>query len=45
MTLPRLVQHAADKTRFQTIENYVEFAQAFLDYTSDNLQAVIVSSN
>ena len=45
MTLARLVQHAADKTRFQSIENYVEFARAFLDYTAGNLQAVIVSSN
>ena len=45
MTLARLVQHAADKTCFQTLDNYVEFARMFLDYTAENLQAVIVSSN
>ena len=45
MTLQRLVERAADKQRFQTIEDYIEFARAFLDYVSENLQAVIVSRN
>ena len=45
MTLQRLIEHAADKQRFQTIEDYIEFARAFLDYAGGNLQAVIVSCN
>ncbi len=45
MTLQRLVEHAADKQRFQKIEDYIEFARAFLDYAGGNLQAVIVSCN
>ena len=40
-----LALRAADKQRFQTIEDYIEFARAFLDYVSGNLQAVIVSRN
>ena len=45
MTLQRLVEHASDKQRFQSIADYIEFARAFLDYVSGNLQAVIVSRN
>ena len=45
MTLARLVDRAADKQRFKTIEEYVEFARAFLDYSAEHLQAVIVSCN
>ena len=45
MTLQRLVERAADKTRFQRLEDYIEFARAFLDYTAGHLQAVIVSRN
>lgn len=45
MTLARLVERAADKQRFQSIEDYVEFARMFLDYSAENLQAVIVSCN
>jgi len=45
MNLKRLVEWAANKTQFQSIEDYVEFARSFLDYTHTNLQAVIVSRN
>jgi hypothetical protein len=45
MNLKRLVKRAADKTRFQRLEDYIEFARAFLEYTGDHLQAVIVSRN
>ena len=45
MNLKRLVERAADKTRFQRLEDYIEFARAFLDYTAGSLQAVIVSRN
>ena len=45
MNLQRLVERATDKTRFQRLEDYIEFARAFLDYTANHLQAVIVSRN
>lgn len=45
MTLQRLVEHATDKSRFLRIEDYIAFARAFLDYTADHRQAVIVSRN
>lgn len=45
MTLKRLLGQASDKERFASIEDYVDFARAFLDYTSDSLQATIVSQN
>ena len=45
MKLQHLVARAADKGRFRTLEDYVEFAQAFLDYAAGHLQAVIVSRN
>ena len=37
MTLQRLVERAADKQRFQTIEDYIEFARVFLNYVGGNL--------
>ena len=45
MTLKRLLAQASDKERFASIEDYVDFARAFLEYTAGNLQATIVSQN
>ena len=45
MRLVSLVEQATDKTRFGSIEDYVEFARSFLGYTAEHLQAVIVSRN
>lgn len=45
MSLSGLVEHASDKTKFETIESYVAFATAFLEYVPPTLQAVIVSRN
>jgi hypothetical protein len=45
MTLKQLIKRATDKERFQTLEDYVDFAHAFLDYARGSLQAVIVSRN
>lgn len=45
MSLSDLVNHAIDKERFQTIENYVEFCVSYLDYVETKLQARIVSQN
>lgn len=45
MTLRELVSRAADKTRFQRLEDYIDFARTFIDYASTGVQAVIVSRN
>lgn len=45
MTLKQLVRKASDKERFGRIEDYVEFARAFLDFSTEQLQATIVSQN
>ncbi|NJM55209.1 MAG: hypothetical protein HC841_04220 [Verrucomicrobiae bacterium] len=45
MTLGHLVARAADKERFNTLQSYLDFADAFLDHTAGHLQARIVSRN
>lgn len=36
---------ALDKGNFKTLQGYVDFAQHYLDYVAEHLQAVIVSQN
>lgn len=45
MTLKQLVARAADKERFQRLGDYLDFATAFLEFSTAQLQAVIVSRN
>jgi hypothetical protein len=45
MSLKKLVARATNKERFTKIEDFVEFALAFLDFAASGLQAVIVSRN
>ncbi len=45
MTLKQLTAIATDKSKFKTLNNYCEFAEKYLEYVSDKLQAVIVSQN
>lgn len=45
MTFKQLMIRATDKKQFVTLENFVEFATALLDFTVSGLQAVIVSKN
>jgi hypothetical protein len=45
MTLKKLVARATDKQRFETLEDFVEFATSFLEFAASGLQAVIVSRN
>ncbi len=45
MTLPQLVEWARDKTRFQHINDYANFSEAYLSFIHGGLQAVIVSKN
>lgn len=45
MTLRDLVDHAVNKTRFQSVEDYIDFCTRFLDFTSTGVQAVILSQN
>ncbi|MBL9180307.1 MAG: hypothetical protein JNM65_19750 [Verrucomicrobiaceae bacterium] len=45
MTLKSLVAHVTDKERFTKLEDFVDFATAFLEFSATGLQAVIVSRN
>ena len=45
MSLAELVNHATDKKRFQSIENYIDFCAHYLEYIDTGLQARIVSQN
>ncbi len=45
MNLSNLVTHAADKTNFQSLSDYINFSRTYLDFASTGLQAVIVSQN
>ncbi len=45
MNLKNLVNHATDKQRFQTIQDYINFCQAYLQFIETGLQARIVSQN
>lgn len=45
MSLADLVNHAVDKERFHTVENYIEFCARYLDFVDTGLQARIVSQN
>ena len=45
MKLSDLLEIAADKTRFLTIDDYSSFCSHYLEFIKSNLQAVIVSRN
>lgn len=45
MNLASLVNHATDKERFQTIQNYISFCKEYLNFVETGLQAKIVSQN
>lgn len=45
MSLPDLVNHATDKERFHSVEQYIEFCARYLEYVETGLQARIVSRN
>ncbi|MDR2067506.1 MAG: hypothetical protein LBP41_00770 [Holosporaceae bacterium] len=45
MNLAKLLKWACEKSRFTTIEDYIDFCNEYLEFTHDGLQAVIVSKN
>jgi hypothetical protein len=45
MSLSDLVNHATDKERFHTVEQYIDFCTRYLEYVDTGLQARIVSQN
>jgi hypothetical protein len=45
MNLMQLVDKAKDKGNFADLKAYVKFCDEYLNYISDNLQAIIVSQN
>ncbi|MFZ6673706.1 hypothetical protein [Undibacterium sp. Xuan67W] len=45
MSLTQLVNHATNKERFNSIEDYVDFCTRYLEYVDTGLQARIISQN
>lgn len=45
MSFSNLVNHATDKERFHTVDNYIDFCARYLEYVETGLQARIVSQN
>lgn len=45
MSLTSLVNHATDKERFQTLQDYINFCKRYLQFIETGLQARIVSQN
>ena len=45
MNLKQIVNKAKDKNNFVNLKAYIKFCDEYLNYISDNLQAIIVSQN
>ena len=45
MNLKQIVNKAKDKSNFVDLKAYISFCAEYLNYISDNLQAIIVSQN
>ncbi len=45
MSLTNLVNHAVNKERFQTLQDYIDFCRNYLQFMKTGLQARIVSQN
>jgi hypothetical protein len=45
MSLSELMNHATNKNRFHTVQNYIDFCARYLEYVETGLQARIVSQN
>lgn len=45
MNIKKILAKALDKKNFTTLQGYIDFAQEYLDFTAEHLQAVIVSQN
>jgi hypothetical protein len=45
MNLKQLVNKAKDKDNFADLKAYIKFCDEYLNYISDNLQAIIISQN
>jgi hypothetical protein len=45
MNLIDILDYATDKSRFKSLEGYMDFCSNYLDHIEKNLQAVIISQN
>ncbi len=45
MKITDVTKTAIDKTKFKTLDDFLDFAEQYLEYVANNLQAVIVSQN
>ncbi len=45
MSIKKILAKALDKGNFKNLQDYIDFAQHYLDFVAEHLQAVIVSQN
>ena len=45
MNLEQIVNKVKDKNNFSDLDGFISFCKEYLDYISDNLQAIIISQN
>jgi len=45
MTIKQLTEIATDKSKFRTLEDYIDFCLKYLEYVEDKIQTVIISQN
>jgi hypothetical protein len=45
MSIKKILTKALDKDNFKNLQGYVDFAQQYLDFIAEHLQAVIISQN
>lgn len=45
MSIKLILERALDKKNFQDLQGYIDFAQSYLEFVSEHLQAVIISQN
>lgn len=45
MSIKNILAKALDKNNFKNLQGYIDFAQQYLDFVAEHLQAVIISQN
>lgn len=45
MNLKKILNKALDKNNFKNLQGYIDFAQHYLDFVAQHLQAIIISQN
>jgi len=45
INLSKIIKTVTNKSKFTTLDNFLDFSEMFLEYTAKNLQAIIISQN